>query len=287
MDQRLTKGRRMVRFGAGLTAGALLLAVAAGLRAQPVERNAPRSGDPSYGYPGDYNYGYDDEPWSDPGYIDEPLWDHTREEVSVPLDRPDFRNFGWHYDWDPVHGKWRSDHGYYGQEFSFDAPNDFGWHFDWNPRSREWTSDYGWHRQNWDFDPARYDYREEDFGRAQASAGEARAESRIQARQARTETGHRHLVRGEVTVVGRELQPGGRINGFARVDLRAGADLIFNLGNRDPAGAGVNPGDQVVLRGRVVRRDGGEVLIPEQVQIDGRRYRVREREELPVAGGSG
>ena len=95
------------------------------------------------------------------------------------------------------------------------------------------------------------------------------------------------MMTGEVAAVGRELQRGGRINGFARVDLRAGADLVFNLGNRDPAQAGVNPGDKVVLRGRAVLRNGREVLVPEQVQIDGRRYRVREHEVLPLAGGSG
>ena len=236
----------------------------------------------------DYPYGYT-TPLYDPedrtgdyDYYEDPnnnVW--SRATIQADNQRP---NLGWHYDWNPVSGTWDSDYGYYDRKYTFDATSDYGWHFDWNPNAEQWEADYGWHTSNWDYDQQRFDYGRQNRQQQQTAqnlARRQRQQNQQRARQSTTQTRDLHQVRGEIENIRRinfRDQQGERVpRVLANVRLDNGQRVVIDLGRRNPESLGVDRGDRVILRGRTVEMNGRDILLAQQVRIDGQRFNVRER----------
>jgi len=59
--------------------------------------------------------------------------------------------YGYHWEWDAVHDRWRRDYGYYDDSYAFGARDsydpalDYGPHWEWDPLDLRWTRDHGFH----------------------------------------------------------------------------------------------------------------------------------------------
>ena len=230
--------------------------------------------DYDYGWGYDYDYGGDDyELYEDPR-------NNTWSTATTQTGTAD-QNYGWHYDWNPVSGTWRSDYGYYTTKYNFDARNDFGWHYDWNPNSQEWVTDYGWHSSNWDYDRNRFNYDsldEQQERRAQTTAQRQQQRGEQRARQTAAQTRNLHTVRGEVESF-RQVNLGGQQGQrtIANVRLNSGKQVMVALGARDPKALGLEQGDQVVMQGREIQMQGGDALLAQRVRIGDQEFNLAQQ----------
>lgn len=213
----------------------------------------------------DYSSTYDDY-WND-DLIDNNFWN------SATIDRGN-QNYGWHYDWDPITGRWQSDYGYHTSQYDFDASGDYGWHYDWNPQQNEWVSDYGYHSSNWDFDYNRFNYdqqNQQQRQQAQSTAQRQKQQDQQKARQQAAQTGNRHTVRGEIEAIRRVGTGGqqgqGSLKTLADVRLQSGQRVVVDLGRQQ--NSNLQEGDRVVLRGRTIQMNGRQVLLADQIRSGG------------------
>jgi hypothetical protein len=186
------------------------------------------------------------------------------------------RQYGLHYDWDPVNGNWRSDYGFYTQQYAGDAPGDYGWHYDWDPNQRQWVEDYGFHTSNYDFDYSKYDYSNENIEQSRANQQtKTRQEMQRASNMAREHQRGQHVVVGQID----RIRDTDREN-LIKLRLENGETVTVDFGSQKAlAQLELEAGSRVVIEGRQGQVDGEDVLFARQVTVDGEPHAIEENQQ--------
>ena len=225
----------------------------------------------------DYEYeadeGLHEQEWYDPSDwfdvedgidYESDWWDARTSDPYDPYDydrydRDDDRlRYGYHWEWDAIHDRWRRDYGYYddsyalGSRYLTDPVVDYGPHWEWDPLELRWARDYGVHVN--------------DYGIGYGAARDRERDRSADVDVSGTLESFRRI----------ELEGQRDAHTLIRVRMQDGRSKVVNLGPRvEPAQLGMSSGDRVRLKGRMGSIDGRDVVLATKVSVEGDSTRIR------------
>lgn len=221
---------------------------------------------------------YNEDEWYDPTdwfdgnnyeYDDNLDLDYGRDAYGTGLYGYEDYEYDYDYGFDEDYlydsNDWRD----YDYDYRFYDDLSYGWHYQWDPTQSRWVREFGYYDDYYDYNPQ-----------------PTRREMNQTLRQA-PQQGNQRVVRGQIDYV-RPLNltdPSGNIarHSAAQVRFEDGRWVTVDLG-RDQRNlrASLNKGDRIVVRGQRGQINGRQVLMANQIQINGRNYQLSRSAQRQV-----